>query len=86
MLHQRMPVWVDLDATHVEETALGVTAHRVLDLNDVCAPVGKDGARGRDERELRNFQDPKARHHLDHISSHRVVKTSLLADSVKCHR
>ena len=67
MLHQRVPVRVDLDAAHVEEAALGVAADRVLDLDDVGAPVGEDRARRRDERELRQLQDSKARHYLDHF-------------------
>ena len=55
VLHQRMSVRVDLDATHVEKAALRVTLHGVLDLDDVGAPVGEDGSRGGDERELRNL-------------------------------
>ncbi len=77
MLHQRMPVRVDLDAAHVEEAALGVAAHRVLDLDDVRAPVGEDRSRRRDERELRELQDPKALHHLDHFGTY---------FGVECHR
>ena len=69
MFHQRMPVRVDLDATHVEEAALGVAAHRVLDFDDVRAPVGEDGSRRRDERELRKLEDPKARHYLHHCKT-----------------
>ena len=60
MLHQRVALRIDLDAAHIEEAALGVTAHRVLDLDDVGAPVGEDRSCGRDERELRNLEDPKA--------------------------
>ena len=61
-----MAVRIELDAAHVEEAALGVAAHRMLDFEDVRSPVGEDRARRRHERELRNLQDPKALHHLDH--------------------
>ena len=47
MLDQRVAVRVELDAAHVDEAALGVAAHRVLDLDDVGAPVGEDRARRR---------------------------------------
>jgi hypothetical protein len=47
---------------------LGVTTQRVLDLEDVGAPVGEDCSRCRDERELRKLQDPKALHHVDQFS------------------
>ena len=56
----------ELEAAHVEEAALGVAADRMFDLDDVGAPVGQDRARRRDERELRDLQDPDAVHHLDH--------------------
>ncbi len=68
MLHQRMTVRIDLDATHVEEAALGITAQRVLDFEDVRAPVGENRARRGDERELCKLEDSKALHYLDHFS------------------
>ena len=68
MLDQRVPVRVQLEAAHVDEAALGVAAHRVLHLDDVCAPVGEDRPRRRHERELRNLEDPNALHHLDQVS------------------
>ena len=58
----------ELEASHVDEATLSVAAHRVLDLDDVGAPVGEDRARRRDERELRDLEDPYALHHLDHAS------------------
>ncbi len=68
MLDQRMPLRVQLEATHVDEAALGVATHRVLHLDDVGAPVGEDRSRRGNEGELRNLEDPYALHHLDHIS------------------
>jgi hypothetical protein len=64
MFDQRVPVRVELEATHVDEAALGITAHRVLHLDDVCAPVGEDRPGRRHERELCDFEDPDALHHL----------------------
>ena len=61
-----MPLRVQLEAAHVDEAALGVATHRVLDLDDVGAPVGEDGSRRGNEGELRNLEDPHALHHLDH--------------------
>ena len=64
-------VWrvrVELDAAHVEEAALGIAAHGMLDLDDVGAPVGQDRAGRGHERELRHLEDPDALHHLDHWS------------------
>src|SRR6478735_5232717 len=69
MFDQRMPLRVHLKATHVDEAALGVAAHGVLHLDDVGAPVGEDSARGGNERELGNLEDPYALHHLDRGSS-----------------
>ncbi len=63
-----MPVRVQLEAAHVDEAALGVAAHRVLHLDDVCAPVGEDRPRRGHERELRDLEDPNALHHLDQVS------------------
>ncbi len=68
MLDQRMPVRVELEATHVDEAALGVAAHRMFHLDDVCAPVGEDRPRRRHERELCNFEDANTLHHLDQLS------------------
>ena len=68
MLDQRVPVRVELEPAHVDETALGVATHRVLHLDDVCAPIGEDRPRRRHERELRDFEDPNALHHLDQVS------------------
>ncbi len=66
MLYQRMPVGIELEATHVDEATLSIAARRMLDLDDVGTPVGEDRAGGGDERELRNLEDPKALHYLDH--------------------
>ena len=57
-------VRVELDAAHVDEAALGVAAHRVLDLDDVRAPVGEDRARRGHERELRHLENADALHDL----------------------
>ncbi len=79
MFDQRVAVGgVELKAAHVDETALGVAAHRVLDLDDVGAPpVGQDRPGRRNERELRDLQYPDAVHHLDQDHSFRpaVVTT-----------
>jgi hypothetical protein len=40
----------------------------MFDLDDVCAPVGEDGSGRGDERELCDFEDPNALHHLDQVS------------------
>ena len=55
------------DAAHVEKAALRIAAHRMLDLDDVRAPVGEDRAGGGHERELRHLEDPNPFHHLRHI-------------------
>ena len=68
VLDQWVPIRVELEAAHVDEAALGVTAYWVLHLDDVCAPVGEDRPRRRHERELRDFENPNARHHLDQVS------------------
>jgi len=56
----------DLLAGDVDEAALGVAAHRMLDLDDVRAPVGEHRSSRRHEGELRHFEDPNALHHLRH--------------------
>ena len=73
MLDQRVPVRIQLEAAHVDEAALGVAAHRVLDLDDVRAPVGEDRSGRRNERELRNLEDANALHHLDQFDFSVVV-------------
>ena len=67
VLDQRVPVRVQLKTAHIDEAALRVSAYGVLDLDHVGAPVGEDGTRGGDERELRNFEDSHALHHLDQV-------------------
>jgi hypothetical protein len=67
MLDQRVAVGVELEAAHVDEAALGVTAHRVLDFDHVRAPVGEDRPGGGDERELCNLENANALHHLDQV-------------------
>ena len=74
MFHQRVPVRVELKATHVDEAALRVAAHRMLDLDDVRAPVGEDRPCRRHECELCNFEDANTLHHLDQVSLSRVVE------------
>ena len=69
---------IELEAAHVEEAALRVAAHRMLDLDDVRAPVGEDRAGRRHERELRNLEDANALHHLDQVDLLRFVVFSLL--------
>ena len=61
---QRVAQRIELDPAHVEEAALGIAAHRMLDLDHVRAPVGEDRARRRRERELRHFEDAHALHYL----------------------
>lgn len=65
MFDERMPVGIELEATHVDEAPLGIAADRMFDLDDVGTPVGENGPRGRDERELCDFQNPDALHDLD---------------------
>ena len=57
---------VDLHAADVDEAALRVAAHRMLDLDDVRAPVGQDRAGGGHEGVLRHLEHPHALHHLRH--------------------
>ena len=76
VLDQRVAVRVELDAAHVEEAALGVAAHRMLDLDHVGAPVGEDRARGGHEGELRHFEDPHALHHLGQVGLLLAVEIS----------
>jgi hypothetical protein len=42
MLDQWMPIGIDLYAAQVDEAALRITAHRMLDLDYVGAPVGQN--------------------------------------------
>jgi len=68
MLDQRMPVRVELEAAHVDEAALGVAAHRMLHLDDVCAPVCEDRPGRGHKGELCNFEDANTLHDLDQVS------------------
>ncbi len=67
VLDQRMAVGVELEPAHVDEAALGVAAHWVLDLDDVGAPVGEYRAGRGHEGELRYLEDANALHHLDQV-------------------
>jgi hypothetical protein len=51
---------------HPDETALGVAAFGVLDLDDVGAPISQYGARRRHKRELSDFQHAHAIHRARH--------------------
>ena len=55
------------DVRLVSFAAMKEPAHRVLNLYDVCAPVGEHGASRRYEGELRNLQYPDSFHHLSHV-------------------
>ncbi len=66
MLHQGVAHGVELHAAQIDETALRIAAHGMLDLDHVCAPVGQDGAGGGHERELRDLQHPDPFHNLRH--------------------
>ena len=68
MLDQRVAVGVHLETAHVDETALGVTANRMLDLDDVSTPVRQDCPCGGHERELGNLEDTDALHHLGQLN------------------
>jgi hypothetical protein len=68
VLDQWVPIRVELEATHVDEAALSVAPHRMLHLDDVRAPIGKYRPCRRNERELCDFEDPNALHHLDQVS------------------
>ena len=75
MLDQRMPLGVELEATHVDEAALRVAANGMFDLDDVRAPVGEYRPGRRHERELRNLEDANALHHLDQVDLSVVEST-----------
>ena len=66
MLHQGIAAGIELHAAHIDETPLGIAPHRVLDLDDVRAPVGQDRSRRGNERELGDLQDSYALHYLRH--------------------
>jgi hypothetical protein len=78
VLDERVPVGVQLHAAHVQEPALGVAPHGVLDLDDVSAPVGEDGSRCGHEGELSHLEDTYALHHLDHVSTPNLVVSTAL--------
>ena len=90
MLDQRVPQGIELDPAHVEETALGIAAHRMLDLDHVGPPVGEDRAGGGSEGELRDFQNAHALHdfgrHCENFLSNcaplPMLGVRLIADSV----
>ena len=63
---QGMALRIKLNPAHIEEPALGIAAHRMLDLDDVGTPVSKNAASRRHESELRHFQNAYAFHHLCH--------------------
>ena len=66
MLEQRVTQRIERHATHVEEAALRIAAHRVLDLDDIRAPVGEDRPCGGHEGELGHLQHAHALHDLGH--------------------
>jgi len=74
MLEQGVAQRIELDPAHVQEPALRVTAHRMLDLDDVRAPVGQDRAGSRHIGELRHFQNAHPLHHLGHKISHPLIR------------
>jgi hypothetical protein len=67
VLDERVPVGIEANHAHVDESALGVAAHRVFDLDDIGTPVRQDRRRCRDEGELRDLQDANALHDLAHL-------------------
>ena len=73
MLHQGVAHGVELHAAQIDEAALGISPHGMLDLDDVSAPIGQDRAGGGDERELRDLQYPDSFHHQRHIYPRRFV-------------
>ena len=83
MLDQRVPQRIERDPAHVEEPALGIAAHRMLDLDNVRAPIGENRARRRNKGKLRHFEDANALHYLDHVSSASCVLPGQLAMSVQ---
>ena len=52
---------------HGDESPLRVPRHRVLDLDDVGAPVGQHRSRRRHERELRDLQHSHTGHRFTHL-------------------
>lgn len=81
VLDQRMAVGVHLEAAHVDEPALGVAPHRMLDLDHIGAPVGEDRAGSRDEGELSYLEDTNALHDLDQVDPHPDVAVARLSGS-----
>ncbi|RYY34369.1 hypothetical protein EON62_03365, partial [archaeon] len=66
MRHQRVALGIDPLAGDVDHPALRVAAHRMLDLDDVGAPVRKDGAGCWHEGELGDFEHPHPTHDQCH--------------------
>jgi hypothetical protein len=66
MLHQRTTLRIDRQLGQHLDATLRITAHRMLNLDNIRAPIGKHGATGRHEGELRDLKDPHAFHHLCH--------------------
>ena len=64
--HHRVAVGVDLHAVQIDEAALRVAARGVLDLDDIRAPVGQNGAGHGNEGKLRDFKNAHALHDLNH--------------------
>jgi hypothetical protein len=64
--HQGVAHGVELHAAQIDETALRISPHGMLDLDDVCAPVGQDRAGGGHKRELRDLQHPDSFHYQRH--------------------
>ncbi len=68
VLEQRMHVGGNRDGSRRRETAHGVAALDVLDLDHLGTPVGQQRRRRGHERVLRHFQDAHAFHHCSHRS------------------
>ena len=64
MLDERMAQRIQFDPAHVEEAALGIATHRVLDLDHIRTPVRQDRAGCRSECKLRHFENANALHYL----------------------
>ena len=56
------------DRANLRQTAHGVAALGVLDLDHVRTPVREDGRGGGDERVLRHLEDADPLHHVRHRS------------------
>jgi hypothetical protein len=73
MFDQGVAQRIEFNAAHIEESALGVAADRMLDFDDIGAPVREDRPCGGHECELSNLKDAQALHYVSHGVILRVI-------------